>query len=808
MFLNGVVFAFRSMYKNWFYTAVKLLGLGVGIGAALVAALLVRDDLIYDQFFSHPETLFRISSIQQEKGLGPRHDVFTPGDLPKLLNTEYSAELKAAQLTHERFEIRYKGVEAIEGGYSTDRNIFEVLDLKFRAGDPIHALDQPDTAVLTVSKAEKIFGTADALGLQFISLGSGSPEVVRVTGVLEDLPYNTHLDADILVSGTSPFVKHDDTSPRNEINAYLRTYVRLNVGVPRERLDGALRNLVANHYPPDRFGGLDLSFSADPITAVHLDPYGLSDRHGSSIETVTGLGAVGILLLIVAIINYSNLVTAQRSGKVVEIGVRKSVGAMRHQIAGQIFLESAIFSLLGLIIAFCFVDLGLPHLNAFLDRGIQLDYYHDVALDSCAVMLFILSMLGGGTYPAWVLSAIRPSVALKRGKNRPVTGYPMLRSLVIVQFVISIGMIVATTVIYQQGLFATTSALKFDKEQVLLVRDPFACTDEFKQELLSRRGILGAACSWSAPLGNRSTSDVVLSDGRSLTAARQSVDFGFFDLYHLPIIAGRDFSHDRLASDQAPSESNLPMAASVIINETAARYFGFTPGEAVGQAISVRRVSEDGAIKRGKSEIIGVVADFPVESVRSAILPTVFYVDPVWFQLLSVKLAHDDIAAGVASVDTVWHTLYPDRLIQHSFLDARIRDRYETLRQEQTVFLTLSILGILVACIGLFGLAGYVAQTRTKEIGVRKALGATTQQLVRLLVWQFVRPVVIANLIAWPITGWLLERWLDGFALRIDLDPLIFLAAGGFAVAIAVLVTAGHAINVARARPVAALRYE
>ncbi|MEA2754173.1 MAG: putative transport system permease protein [Aliidongia sp.] len=806
----------RGLRRDWFYAGIKIFGLGVGAGAALVGALLVRDDLNYDRSFTRPDMLYRISSSATDAGVAPEYFAITPADTARWLNFEYSDALQAARLAPEQIEIRYGTTEAIELGYSTDRNIFDVLDLKFIAGDPRHALDQPNSVVMTSSKAKKIFGTSNAMGLQFESVQSINNQLITVTGILEDLPGNTHLDTEVLISGNTSFSNLYNLdlkqSSSTALNLDVGTYVRLKPNLTRENLDIALQSVIANHYPIDRLGGTRLDLSADPITEIHLDPHGLSGRHGSDVSTVFALGAVGALLLIVAIINYSNLVTAKASSRLVEIGVRKSVGATRRHIAGQLFLESGIFTLLGLILGLGLTELALPSLNAFLDRALRLDYLHDVSLDGCIAALFLLITFGGGAYPAWSLSALRPSIALKRGKGASISSPSLVSILVVMQFAIGIGMIVATVAIYQQGLFATNSALKFDKDQVLLVQTHAACADSFKQELLSRRGIVAVACSRGAPLGQEaSTSDVDLSDGRKLTIERQPVDFGFFDLYHLPFVAGRDFSRDHLALDQVLGEEGATMSAPIVINETAARYFGFpSPAAALGQEIAVHSVSSEAgrSLVMGKSAIIGVVADFPVKSVRAPIRPTVFYVDPAAFRLLSVKLRRDDLAAGVASVDAVWHVMGPDRLINRFFLDDKIRDRYETLLQEQTVFLILSILGILVACIGLFGLAGYVAQTRTKEIGIRKALGATTRQLVRLLVWQFVKPVVIANLIAWPVAGWLLERWLDGFALRIDLNPLIFLGAGGLAVGVAVLVTAGHAIKVARARPVAALRYE
>jgi putative ABC transport system permease protein len=813
MIFKSILLILRNMRSDSVYTGIKLLGLGIGIASAFVSMLLIRDDFSYNRFFSRPDNLYRISSIAGET---PRYYSLTPSDLAGWLKLEYPDLIDVTRLYGEVLGIRKGTTEITESAYSVDQNIFDILDFKFIAGDSKKSLDQPNSVVMTASKAQKIFGTDQAIGLDFENIQSPEHEILRVTGILADIPNNTHLDSEIFVSSASEAsaLHQMDIAhiPAGALNLVVETYARLNPGISKDRLSLALQSIVNAHYRPDGPTESGLKLSADPMMDIHLDPHGLSGRHGSDVNTVVAIGFLGVMLLAIAIINYSSLVTAKASNRLIEIGVRKSVGATRRDIAIQIFLESAVFTSFGLLLGIGLVELTLGDLNTLLDRKLDLDFVHDGMLDGLILVLFILVSLCGGAYPAGMFSALKPSVALKRGRNLRITGPSLLQILVVIQFTIGIGMIIGTGVIYQQRLFVTNSGLKFDTDEVLLVKTHLGCADAFKQELASRRGILAVACSRAAPLDfESSASDANLPDGRKIRVERQPVDFGFFDLYQLPLRAGRDFSRDHLATDQVSSEDGATMTASVVINETAARAFGFEPvASAVGQVISVEHVHGElgKSMIAGESTIIGVVADFPVRSAQFAILPMAFYVDPAPFALLSVKLKRDDIMAGVASVDAVWHEMGPDRLIERFFLETKIQERYSTLIAEQDIFLILSGLGIVVACIGLFGLAGYAAQTRTKEIGIRKALGATTPQLVRLLVWQFIRPVIVANLIAWPIAGWLLQRWLEGFALRIDLNPLIFLGAGSIAIVVAFIVTAGHAIKIASAQPITALHYE
>jgi putative ABC transport system permease protein len=363
----------------------------------------------------------------------------------------------------------------------------------------------------------------------------------------------------------------------------------------------------------------------------------------------------------------------------------------------------------------------------------------------------------------------------------------------------------ATLVIVHQTAFATGAALHFDTDQVALVRGAQACKDSFRNRVRDLPGVAGAVCSRAAPLDfSGSDGNATTPDGRQLEVDRVEIDFDFLEFYGFTPLAGRFFDRGH-GGDAAPPDDNAVMSASIVINETAMRAMGFaSPDAAIGQSVTVSGIRD----KTAPSPIIGVVRDFPIGSIRHVIQPSVFFVSTDRLGLLSVRLKGGQIPATLAAIDRIWSEDVADLPIWRLFLNAEIDRTYRDIERQGVIFAGFAGIAIAIGCLGLFGLSAFAAERRTKEIGIRKALGASTFDVVRLLIWQFVKPVLIANALAWPIAWWFMRRWLDGFAYRIDLDAEPFLAAGAAALAIAVLTTAFHAVQVARSRPVLALRYE
>ncbi len=803
MLKNYLRAAWRNAIRDRLHASINVVGLGIGFAAALLIALFVRDELGYDQFLAGHDRIFRIGGDLTIQGRPVVHSALVLGHVAPALALDFPEFEGVARVYGDRVGLRHGDVEVLERIYWADPKFLSVIGLPVIAGDAATALDAPDSVVLTRSMARKYFGTDMPIG-STLELGRQHP--LRVTAVLEDLPPNTHLDTQILVSGLAPFsdlTREDADKPDpNNNNFGGWAYARLKPGVDRRAVESRLPAFIHQYFPwvdGSTPNSVSIALRLDPLTDIHLSPAVPSMTEGGSPSTIAAVSIVALVILAIASINFINLMTARAARRSVEVGVRKALGATYGQLVFQFMSESTAFALIAAVIAIAVVELVLPSFNAFLGRQIGFAYWQDPELAAGIAGLVLLVGIGAGLYPALVMAAFRPASVLKGGRAGAGSGR-LRQALVVLQFAASIGLAVATLVIVRQTDFATGNSLRFDKDQVLLVEASEACSDTFRDRVAALPGVKGVACSRSAPL-NFSTIDgtSTLPDGREVDVDKTPIDFGFFELYGLKPLAGRLFDRAR-QNDELHKDDKDP-TPSVVINETAVRAYGFaTPAAAIGQQVAV--------VDKAQSVIVGVVPDFPIGSIRDAVSPTVFYVNRSSWGLLSVKLDGRNVAADLSGIDKIWSESVNDRPIKRFFLDSRIEELYEDITRQSEVFAIFAAVALLIGCLGLFGLSAFTAERRTKEIGIRKALGASTADVSLLLIWQFVKPVLIANAIAWPLTYLIMRRWLDGFAYRITLSVEPFLIAGAAALAIAILTTAFHAFQVARSRPVLALRYE
>jgi len=808
MFRSYLATAWRSASRDRLHSVINVLGLAIGLAAAILIALYIRHELSYDTFLADNDRVYRVSTQITNTGRAMSWYAGAPEHTAAALALDFPEFAEVARLTPDRIGIRHGAVEATERMDWADPSFLTVMGLKTIAGDAATALDTPDSVVLTRRMARKYFGTDLPLGAM---LEFSRKEPMRVTAVIEDLPSNTHLTTEIIASGRASFsrlAREDADVPKpgtQNFGGYL--YARLKPGASVDGLAPRLAAFAAAHFPPDPDdpqGAGQIVFKLDPIRSVHLLPYLYDLKEPSSPATLEAVGLVGLATIAIAAINFVNLMTARAARRAIEVGIRKALGATRRQLIAQFMGEAIGFAVIAAVIAIALVEVTLPSFNAVLDRRIAFAYWQDPGLVFGVLALVLVVGVGAGAYPALVLSSFGPAAVLKSA--RAASGGGGLRQgLVVLQFVVSIGLAVATLVIGRQTDFAANQSLGFDKEQVLLVQGPEACIDSFRDQVTALFGVRGAVCSRSAPMDySVSDGDTILPDGRRIQVNRVELDFGFFEFYGLKPLAGRFFDRDR-AADSLPADKDATMAASVVINEAALRAYGFgTPAAAIGQEVSVTGMR---ATTR-PSQIIGVVPDFPIGTIRRAVQPSVFFVDPGDLALLSIKLDGRRIPENLAAIDRIWAASVAERPIRRMFLDSEIENMYRDIERQGRIFGGFSAVAIAIGCLGLFGLSAFTAERRTKEIGIRKALGASTVGVARLLVWQFTKPVLIANVLAWPMAWWLMQRWLDGFAYRIELSWPPFALAGGGALVIAVITTGFHAFQVARSRPIAALRYE
>jgi putative ABC transport system permease protein len=817
--------AWRAARRDRFYALLNLLGLALGFAVVILISLYVRDEVTFNRFLPGYQDAYRIQLTIAETGERPKTWAATPERMAAELKLDFPEIAYIARVATQKVGLRHGDVEAGESIEWVDRDFLAVLPYKLLQGDPATALAQPDSIVLTRRLAMKYFGTIDCVG-QMLDVNRTHP--IRVTAVAEDPPSNATLKFAALLSGNTPYgklVALDAAPPvMGELNLTLTTYARLRPGTDPARLADRIAAFGLARYPnADGTKPLFASLVLKSFADVHLHPYdGDTNEPDDRVQSLYAVAATGVLILLLAGINFVNLVTARATRRAVEVGVRKGFGAMRGQLMVQFMGESIGYALVGMLLGVGLAEMFLPTLNAFLDRQIAFDFWRDPSLAAAPVLISVLLGAVAGLYPAVILSGFPPAAVLKSRSGGSLGGGRLRIALVVFQFTVTIALLISTIVIYRQISFATSEALRFDKDLILtldltgmpqhptpdgLDQREAGPVEALRTQLAAVPGVQAIAATFVVPL---LTQSFVLDFGRpdqiggpSVNLTIQPVDFGYLDLYRIPLIAGRDFSRDLVDDKAAPEDKSR--LTSTIINESAVRALGFgDPQQALGQDVQ----SRDPGFPERRYRIVGVVPDFPLESVRTPVPPSIFIIDPDLFNVLNMKLSGADLSETLRGVDAVWRTFAPEQPISRIFLDDRIAGLYVAVNREGQLFATFAGFAVVIGCLGLVGLSAYTAERRTKEIGIRKALGASTFDVARLLILQFVRPVVLANLLAWPVAWWFMRGWLDGFAYRIDLGPSPFLAAGVGAVAIAVGTTAFHALQVARSKPVAALRYE
>jgi putative ABC transport system permease protein len=825
MFGNYLSAALGNLIRNKLHAAINLFGLALGLATAILIGLYVRDEVTFERFLPDYQDVYRYESV--EPGTDNRPWIFasTPHALAAMLRESFPEFAEVTRIMSGSFGVRHGEIEAVEAIPSVDPNFFQVLGYKLIQGDPATALATPDTIALSRAMALKYFGTEDCLGQ---TLELDHKETVRVGAVFEDLPSNTHrFGLKFVLSGLSPassLAKADSLPPPppGGYDTDSNTYVRLKPGASLAAVNARLPAFINQRFPqnppdaPPRGGFLA------PIASIHLHGRELGDYStGSDLATVYAISATGLLVLIVAGINFVNLVTARATRRALEVGVRKAAGATRRQLMGQFMGESIAYAFAALLLGVALVELMLPGFNSFLDRTIGFPYWRDPLLLLGLPALALVIGLLAGFYPAMVLSSFRPAAVLKGAIAAQGSG-TLRQVLVVLQYSISIALLIATAVIYQQTTYATEGSLRFDKDLIVAVslggvpghanpeglyQYDRATVERMRERFEAVPGVQAVAGSWVIPDANSMSATHWYrqgdTSGRGISAGRVMQDFGFFELYGIKPIAGRSFSREH-GEDATPEDPKI--AGTAILNETAVRTFGFaSPEAAIGQEL---RMDIDDNGNSQVRRIVGVVPDFPLMTIRTKIPPDVFLLEPEWSSYLNVKLTGDKVPEALAAIDRIWKEMVPTRPIQRQFIDDRIEHLYRDVTRQGQVFAGFALIAVLIACLGLFGLAAFTAERRTKEIGIRKAMGASTRDILMLLVWEFAKPVLLANAIAWPLAYIVMERWLDGFAYRIVLDPLLFVGAGLVALAIASGTTLYHALQVARSRPVLALRYE
>ncbi|WEJ99394.1 MAG: ABC transporter permease [Candidatus Sphingomonas phytovorans] len=835
MWRNYLTVGLRALAKNRAYAFINIAGLALGIAACLLILGFVRYEFSYDGWLPNADRTFELQDFYSPTESG--------GQEMKLQVTSYAAGV-ALKKDFPQIEraIYVKGTSVVvlkDGQPSTvqdtllaDGPLFSVVEVPFIHGDPAHALDDPHAMALGETQARILFGNGNPIGRTVTLMFGDVTADYRVTGVYKDMPRNTSLAMNMVVRfdpqaffAKSPFVL---TSWNSQAGNYL---VRLKPGVDVNTINAALPAWEKRNIPDEDNGtrkqnaGDNQDWKLVNLRDIHLGEAQMATmRPGNDKTTIITFAIVALLIMAMACVNFTNLATARATQRAREVALRKVLGATRRQLITQFIGESILLAAIAMLVALAVVEITLPGLNTFLKADISLRYFAFDGLIFPVIGLTLLVGLAGGVYPALVLSRFEPARVLKANKSAAdAEGSGRLRNvLVIGQFAVSIGLIICTSIVYAQTVYARTSDAGYKRDGLIQIGSvgrpqAEAVARPLMEEMRRIPGVTAVARSTISVNGGNNAVTTVSLPGSSNPVALgvYGADPDFFKAMGIRLIAGRTFSESQPRDDATTPQPAQPEAEralvqrglNIILSEEAAHRLGFAQAEtALGKTVMASIV--DGEYGLVPATVIGIVADARYRSARDPLQPMFYFYQTngynsmaVRFQGVEPKLAYDQVAAA-------WKRQVPDVPFDAKFVDDIVRDLYNADEARAKLFGAFAILAVVIGCLGLFGLASFTAERRTKEIGIRKVLGARTGDILRLLVWQFSQPVLIANLIAWPIAWWVMRGWLNGFESRISLTPVPFLVAGLLAVMIAIGTISAHAWRVARTSPIRALRYE
>lgn len=826
MWRNYFVVAVRALARNPTYAFINIFGLTIGLAACLLLLLYVRYETSYDRWIPDADRIYQLQAVPTgEDNAGPpmraAHGIAAESlkaDFPQI-----EAISRADSITPVFLR---DGRPSFAPMFVVDPEFFQALPLPFVRGDPRTALEGMDSLVLSRTEAMNRFGSLDILGETVTSVRRGEQISLRVTGIFEDVPKNSHVEFTML--GRISDVDRENCG-WGCISGYV--YLKLRPGADPADIQGQLQAWERRNIPRDPGGGISEGDMFDwrlvNVRDVHLSGAdGPLERPGNDRRTITTFAIVALLILAMASINFVNLATARASQRAREVALRKVLGASRRQLVVQFLGESLVITGVAMIAALALVELALPWLSAFLDAELSLDYFGENGIFLPILSLFLLVGLAGGLYPALHLSRFRPASVLKANQSsaEPI-GTGRLRTILVVgQFAVSIGLIICTMTVHAQTRFARNSDLGFAREGLIQVENAsYAAAIPQTENLMRQIGALEGVDSVAGTnivVGSDqvlNTSVQVPGRAQALTIGNYSVHPDFFDTMRIETLAGRtlslDFARDRIAMPREPEEAVaaaqralVERGLNIVVNRHAAERMGFRdPASAVGRIVRMAIVpTEMGMVP---ATIVGVVENSRFRSLREPIEPTIFF-DRGIYQALVVRYRSSNPEAVRRNVGQVWTNLVPEVPYEGDFADSRLASLYATDDARARTFAGFALLAVVIACLGLFGLAAFAAERRTREIGIRKVFGARSRDIVKLLAWQFSKPAIVANLIAWPVAWWVMRDWLNTFDSRIDLGPTPFVLAGLIALVIAVGTVAGHALRVSRTNPIHALRYE
>ncbi len=776
------------MKRHKGYSFINIFGLAIGMACCILILVWVQNELSYDQFHENGNDIYRIIKEEITEG-ETRWSALTSPPLAHPLKEDFSEIIRSTRFGNwGRRVVQYQDKRFNEDRFEhADTDFFKIFSFDFIDGNPDSAFSDPYSVILTEDTAKKYFGIENPIGK---ILTVENIYDVRVIGLIKNIPENSTIQFDFL----SPFVLlkefiGEDNMQNWNFNSFM-TFVQLAQNTDEQGVNKAIAGYINKFIPEEAY-----KLVLQPYKKIHLSSYVLHDFSGvGDMKYVYIFSALAFFVLIIACINFMNLATARSSRRALEVGIRKVSGAKRLDLVKQFFGEALFLSFISMILAIFLVEILLPSFNRISGKNLGLDFAGNVFLYGGLLAIAVISGLFSGIYPALFLSSFQPAKVLKGTLRMGSKGGLFRRILVVTQFSLSVFLIIATMVIFKQLNYIRNVDMGYDREHLIhmsMVGDSNQKYETLKQELSMGQNVVAVSASFALPTRNFNSPGSPDWEGRpadkEVYMNVDFVDFDYFETLGIKIAEGRTFSRD-FATDAEEA---------YIVNEELVRQMGMEAP--VGKRF---------AFWEQWGTIVGVVKDFHFQSLHNKINPVSFRLDPDWLRRIYIRIKPDDIPATIGFMKDTWNRIVPDYPFEYHFLDESFEKLYKAEQQMSAITNYFTILGILIACLGLFGLAAFMAERKTKEIGIRKVLGASVLKLIYLLSSEFAKWVLLANIIAWPVAYLVAHRWLQNFAYRMNIHVGMFLLAAALSLFIALATVSFKALKTATANPAKALRYE
>lgn len=833
MLKNYISVALRNFIRYKLYAFINVFGLAIGLTACMLIILVIRHETSYDNFVPNAKNIYRMEATGNIPGRDPFDSATYVGPTKELLPQDYPEVLEVLRITQRGGNV-VQGSETFEQQFDyVDTNLFTVFQLELVEGNHDDAFASLSSVVLDETTARKYLGDGPYLGREIV-VNHIYERTHIVSAVIKDIPDNSHMDMEFMIPHDRQVYAANDFGGATDLERWnglpFFVYVLLQDGATIEPMEETINAWVDRYFPAEVSALVNIPGSElwtprfVKVPNIHLySPAQGGMKPPGSITTLISFGAIAAMILLIACINFMNLATARSTLRAREVAVRKVMGAARGQLFAQFETESMFFTIVSLLLAAIMTRMILPFFNEYTNLAVPFSLILDPVTFSNVLALTVFVGLGAGLHPALVLSSVRPARVLAANQSGASANSKLRVGLVILQFAISAMLIISTAIIYVQTDFARSRELGYSTENTILVRglaDPQVASSQesFKNRVAQLPGVTEVALSGQAP-GDGNGSGIsmrVPGEADRVVIFYQAVDYDFFNLYNIEPMAGRLFAEEYTGdilysqtvpgSEDAAEDAIIPQQTGAVINVSAARRLGFeNPQDAVG--LTVRRGREDSI----EITVVGVIPDILFSDPRATFQPEMYVLSPQEFGTLNVIYKTDDPEALALQIDALWSEMFPGVRPFRNYLDENIAQSFEFENIMGQLLAIFSGLAILVAAMGLFGLSSFTVARRTREIGIRKVMGASSGNIMHLLMRQMSIPVIVANVVAWPIVWYAASEWLNTFIYRIEL-PVYFIGVSIVSILVTLFIAwgtiGGHALKVSRTNPIHALRYE